>query len=218
MPSKELNLLGITYDSNFTTVPYLRQLASDAKTRSAIIARLSYSVPPHLLKVFTNGLLLGKIMAAAPAVIPFRIDHNDKGANSLTDKINCAIKSVARTITRTRLTDKIRSDIILQKAGLRSLNEMVAYSSAVMIWKSKKCMDPLGSLIFQSKVINQSRNIITRSDTSSAVKVPVPGNGNVAANLLARTWNEAAQVQTATNLSAAKSAAKMWARSLQFNS
>ena len=99
MPSKELNLLGITYDSNFTTVPYLRQLASDAKTRSAIIARLSYSVPPHLLKVFTNGLLLGKIMAAAPAVIPFRIDHNDKGANSLTDKINCAIKSVARTIT-----------------------------------------------------------------------------------------------------------------------
>ena len=217
-PSKELNLLGITYDTNFTTVPYLRQLANDVKTRSAIISRLSYSVPPHLLKVFTNGLLLGKIMAAAPAVIPFRIDHNDKGTNSLTEKINCAIKSVARTITRTRLTDKIRSDIILQKAGLRSLNAMVAYSSAVMIWKSKKCMDPLGSLIFPSKVINPSRNIITRSDTSSAVKVPVPGNGNAAANLLARTWNEAAQVQAATNLSAAKSAARMWAQSLQFNS
>ena len=79
-------------------------------------------------------------------------------------------------------------------------------------------MDPLGSLIFPSKVINPSRNIITRSDTSSAVKVPVPGNGNVAANLLARTWNEAAQVQAATNLSAAKSAARMWAQSLQFNS
>ena len=217
-PSKELNLLGITYDTNFTTVPYLRQLANDVKTRSAIISRLSYSVPPHLLKVFTNGLLLGKIMAAAPAVIPFRIDHNDKGTNSLTEKINCAIKSVARTITRTRLTDKIRSEIILQKAGLRSLNAMVAYSSAVMIWKSKKCMDPLGSLIFPSKVINPSRNIITRSDTSSAVKVPVPGNGNAAANLLARTWNEAAQVQAATNLSAAKSAARMWAQSLQFNS
>ena len=112
MPSKELNLLGITYDSNFTTVPYLRQLASDAKTRSAIIARLSYSVPPHLLKTFTNGLLIGKIMAAAQAVIPFQIDQNNKSAITLTDKINCAIKSVARIITGTRLKDKIRSDIV----------------------------------------------------------------------------------------------------------
>ena len=62
-PSKELNLLGISYDTNFTTAPYLRQLAIDARTRSALISHLSYSVPPHLLKVFTNGLLIGKIMS-----------------------------------------------------------------------------------------------------------------------------------------------------------
>ena len=37
-PSKELNLLGITYDNNFSTVPYLRQLALEAKTRAALIA------------------------------------------------------------------------------------------------------------------------------------------------------------------------------------
>ena len=65
-PSKELNLLGITYDSNLTTAPYLNQLATDAKTRATIIKQLSYSVPPHLLRTFTNGLLIGKIMASAP--------------------------------------------------------------------------------------------------------------------------------------------------------
>ena len=90
-PSKELNLLGVTYDSNFSTSPYLRNLASEAKTRAAIISRLSYSVPPHLLKTFTNGLLIGKIMAAAPAAIPFRINHEDRGANTLTESIDCAI-------------------------------------------------------------------------------------------------------------------------------
>ena len=52
----------------------------------------------------------------------------------LTDKINNALKSAARTITRTRLKDKVRSDIVLQKAGQKSLNEMVAYSSAIMVW------------------------------------------------------------------------------------
>ena len=86
-PSKELNLLGITYDNNFSTTPYLRQLALEAKTRASLIARLSYSVPNNLLKLFTNGLLVGKIMAAAPAAIPIRINHDDKGAILLTEKL-----------------------------------------------------------------------------------------------------------------------------------
>ena len=97
--NRELSLLGITYDTNFTTVPYLRQLASNAKTRAAIIARLSYSVSPNLLKIFTNGLLVGKIMSSTPAAIPFRMNHNDKGVITLTEQINCSLKSAARTIT-----------------------------------------------------------------------------------------------------------------------
>ena len=76
-PSKEITLLGITYDTNFTTAPYLHKLASEANTRASLIARLSYSVPPHMLKILTNGLLVGEIMAAAPAAIPFRISPED---------------------------------------------------------------------------------------------------------------------------------------------
>ena len=214
-PSKELNLLGIKYDTNFNTTPYLHQLASDSKTRAAIIFRLSYSVPPHLLKVFTNGLLVGKIMAAAPAVIPFRINNDDKGAITLTDKINCALKSAARTITRTRLTDKIRSEVILEKAGLRSLNEMVASTSATMVWKSKQWNDPLGKLLFHNDTNIPVPNMTTRSANCNSAKLPVPGCNNLAANLLARTWNEAKTLQNATTIGAAKSAARSWARSLQ---
>jgi hypothetical protein len=214
-PSKELSLLGITYDRNFTTAPYLHQLASDAKTRAAIIARLSYSVPPHLLKVFTNGLLVGKIMAAAPAAIPFRINHNDKGAITLTNKINCALKSAARTITHICLTDKVRSEIVLERAGLLGLNEMVASTSATMVWKSKMWMDPLGSLLFQSQSDNPPPNMTTRSVTCNSAKVPVPGSNTLAANLLARSWNKAKCLQNATTIGAAKSAARRWARSLQ---
>ena len=210
-PSKELNLLGVTYDSNFSTVTYLRQLASDAKTRASIISRLSYSVPPHLLKTFTNGLLVGKIMVAAPAVIPFRINCEDKGANVLTEKINCAIKSVARTITHVRLTDKIRSDIVLKKAGLKSLNEMVATAAATMIWKSKMIMDPLAKLLFPE----QTTNICTRSESSNKAKLLVPGSSTLAANLLARAWNESPILQSASTIGAAKLASINWARSLQ---
>ena len=212
-PSKELNLLGVTYDTNFTTAPYLRKLASEAKKRAAVIVRLSYCVPPHLLRTFTNGLLVGKIMAAAPAAIPFRISHEDRGANIITEKINCALKSAARTITRIRLTDKVRSEIILEKAGLRELNEMVASSSAIMLWKSKMRMDPLGSLIFPN---SNGEKFFTRSTVSNKAKLPVPGFNTLAVNHMARAWNDAPNLQNASTLGAAKSAARMWSRSLKF--
>ena len=82
------------------------------------------------------------------------INQDDKGAIVHTNNINCALKSAARTITRTRLKDKVRSETVLQKAGLRCLNEMVAYSSAMMVWQSKSNMDPLGARLFPEKTID----------------------------------------------------------------
>ena len=55
-----------------------------------------------------------------------------------------AIKATARSITKSRLSDKICSEVLLQKAGLKCLNEAVACVTAITVWKSKKLMDPLG--------------------------------------------------------------------------
>ena len=45
--------------------------------------------------------------------IPVRLDQEIKGTNTITIEINKAIKATACSITRTRLTDKIRSEFIL---------------------------------------------------------------------------------------------------------
>ena len=76
-------------------------------------------------------------MAAALVATPFRIDQGDKRAVKITEKISYALKSTGGTITRTRLTDKMRSETVLQKADLCGLNEMVATPSAMMVWKAK---------------------------------------------------------------------------------
>ena len=62
----------------------------------------------------------------------------------VTEDINKAIKATACTITKSRLSDKIRSDVLLQRAGLKCLNEAVA-----CITVKKKLMDPLGQRLFQ---------------------------------------------------------------------
>ena len=56
----EIRLLGIDYDRNFSTLPYLQKLATQAKSRSAVIYRLSFSVPPNILRLLANGLVIGK--------------------------------------------------------------------------------------------------------------------------------------------------------------
>ena len=206
----EIRLLGIDYDTNFSTSPYLRQLATEAKSRAAMIYRLSFGVPSNLLRLLANGLVIGKILAAAPAAIPFKMAYDDRAANLATENINRSVKSVARTITKTSLSDKVSSKSTLEKAGLRNLNEMVASQTAVMVWKSNKARDPLGKILFPKRSIMRP----TRSINCVKATQPVPGNNTLAANLMARAWNSSPELQTVTTIGAAKSVARKWAQNL----
>jgi len=206
----EISLLGIDYNTNFSTSPYLRNLATEAKSRAAMIYRLSFGVPPNLLRLLANGLVIGKILAAAPAAIPFKLTYDDRAANLATENINRSIKSVARTITKTALSDKVSSKSVLEKAGLRPLNEMVASQTALMVWKSKKAKDPLGRNLFPIRSIKRQ----TRSINSTNATQPVPGNNTLAANLMARAWNSSTELHTVTTVGAAKVIARKWAQNL----
>ena len=150
--STEINLLGVDFDSNFSTVPYLHKLARSASTRAALIHRLSFSMPPHLLTMFANGLLMGKILSASPVTIPVRLNSDDRSCIVVTEEINRSIKSTARTITRTKLSDKVRSEDVLKKANLKCLNECVASITVVTVWKAKQSMNPLGQRLFKKKL------------------------------------------------------------------
>ena len=174
-----------------------------------MIYRLSFGVPSNLLSLLANGLVIGKILAAAPAAIPFKLAH-DRAANLATENINRSIKSVARTITKTALSDKVSSKSVLEKAGLRTLNEMVASQTAFMVWKSKKAKDPLGRNLFPDRSIMRH----TRSINSTNATQPVPGNNTLAANLMARAWNSSTELHTVTTIGAAKSVARKWAQNL----
>ena len=200
-----ISLLGLEYDTNFSTAPYLRQLARDANTRAALIRRLSFGMPNCLLKPLSNGLLMGKILAAATAAIPIRLCQNDKPyLSGILNDIDKSIRATARTITQIKLTDKIRSEVILWKAGLRSLTEAVSATMASTIWKARKEMSPLGC-IFQGK--SSVKN--TRSSGSDNLCQPVPGHPELAANKLAQVWN-LMNLSNAKTLASAKVSAREW--------
>ena len=128
-------------------------------------------MPNFLLKPFAHGIVMWKILSAATAAIPIKLNPIDKPYLSGTlCEIDKAIKATARTITKTKLTDKVNSEIVLHKAGLRCLTEAVSELMACEIWKGRNNMNPLAG-IFERKPHVKS----TCSASSDKLHHPVPG-------------------------------------------
>ena len=129
---------------------------------------------------------MGKILAAAPAAIPICIDSNDKPYNiaGILDEIDKAIRATARTITRTKLTDKVRSEVTVSKAGLKSLTEAVSVTMATLVWKARRDMDTLGFIFEKKPSIRDNR-----SKYNEKLCQPVPGHPELTSNKMAQIWN-----------------------------
>ena len=135
--------------------------------------------------------------------------------NHFSPKIDCIIfKVLQNNIGITKLIDKVSSKTVLNKAGLKCLNEMTASASAIMAWKAKQSMDPLGKCLFSTPMINPTNPHVTRSTKSSKIAVPVHGYPELAVNLMATAWNENSDLRNASTLGAAKKAARKWAKTL----
>ena len=94
-------------------------------------------MPNCLLKPLTNGLLMGKILAAALAATPIRLSTNDKPYLLGTlSEIEKSKQSTARTITHTRLKDEIRSETVLHKP-IQRLVFAVSHKLLVNLWQSQ---------------------------------------------------------------------------------
>ena len=104
----------------------------------------------------------------------------------------------------------ICSEVLLQKSGLKCLNEAVASTTAVTVWKAKTFMDPLGQHIFKEKTSLQC----TRSTAANDIDLLVQGYPTLSTNVMARIWKAVPGLQHATTMGAAKSLAKKWAKDI----
>ena len=81
---------------------------------------------------------------------------------------------------------------------------------AIMVWKSKQALDPLGIRLFHEHPSNR----ITRYSASNYICQPVPGYSSLAANIMARIWNSVPGLQTESTLEAAKPLTLKWAKTV----
>ena len=151
---------------------------------------------------------MGKVLAAASAAIPIKIHDKDKPFQSgILEDMDKAIKSAARSITKTKLTDKLSSDIVLWKAGIPCLNKAVSNCMATLIWKARNQMSPLGKIFVTSK-----STMNTRSLKNEKLSSYVPGHIEAASTNLAKLWNTL-DLKSARSIKEAKMLVKKHLRS-----
>ena len=122
-----------------------------------------------------------------------------------------SVHDLCTTITRTKLTDKVRSEITLWKAGLKSLTEAVSITMATLVWKARKEMNTLG-FIFEKKPSIKDM----RSKYNGKLCQPVPGHPELTSNKMAQIWNFL-NLNNAKSIACVRASALEWYRNNQKN-
>ena len=98
----------------------------------------------------------------------------------------------------------VSSESTLQRSGLHNQNEIVAQSHKA------PAFTPAGRTIMRATRSNNNNNNKNNNKATQAF----PGIHTLAANLMARIWNAANDLQNVATLGVAKPVARKWARNL----
>ncbi len=151
--SKSLSLLGVAFDKNLRSTPYLRAQVSATRRIGGAVKALSRHLPSHVVSKVARALVLGKTCYGVAATIPPRL-HNSDPTSSAVAAIQVAINDVARSTTGYCRNDRIPVTTLLNQSSLPSLNRLTVHNLAIETWKAINVCDgpqgqpnPLGCLI-----------------------------------------------------------------------
>ena len=108
----EICLLGNDYDTNFSTLSYLWKLAMEAKSRAAVINRLTFGVPPKPAKAISKWSCHWEDPSSSASCNTFQNSKWWLFCKSGYRK-HWFIKLVARLIIKTSHRDKVSSKSVL---------------------------------------------------------------------------------------------------------
>jgi hypothetical protein len=107
-PSNSFELLGITFDRQFTVRPYLHCLAREARFRAGRVAQLSQQIPcGQLLWQLGSGLLMGKLAHCLSVMARPRLPGSTGSIPEALASIQVAVNNVACSVVSHRREDHI---------------------------------------------------------------------------------------------------------------
>jgi hypothetical protein len=212
-PSNELELLGVRFDTNLSTKPQERRLATAVRQRASLIARLTHHLPrgPYLRQL-AHGLVMGKVGYATSIFVRPRLSEDDAPHSPELRAVQIALNDVARSLSGLKRTDHVRVAELLGAAGILSLNQVATKAMALESWAAYHSNDGhngernlLGKTLFGNN--NSLTDRQTRSVTDGKIVVPLRGENTFVSNA-ASIWNSNIMLRTASSRSEASAVSR----------
>ncbi len=201
-PTSSIELLGVKFDKNLSSTPFLSAQLKATVPILATIRRLSCFLPPaHLAKV-ASAFLIGKLAYAAPATLAPRLS-GDEPVTAITNKVQICINNAARTILGSSRGDKLRTEVLLARTGLPSINRLLVKGIAVECWRAINESTPLGAVITGGHMASR----LTRMGASNKLPPPFKFPKDSMAWHAVRLWNMHDELRSAPSLSCARKVA-----------
>lgn len=198
-PTDTIEILGFQINKRLSPAPYIASLGTSLAQRTGMLRRLRVSMPPHTLTMFAQGMFFGKLRVYANLAFNVRLDEADKRTKG-ADTIQVLINDVARIITGVRRSDHVYIRDLLDRAGIPSLNEVVAKASGLLAWNMQRPSHPMHNIFVESTL-----NSVTRSATAGLVKV-TDAMESVGVRNAQRVWNRCPALRTAQSPRSARKA------------
>jgi hypothetical protein len=217
-PANSLELLGVTFDRQFTVQTYLHSLAREARFWAGNVARLSQHLPRgQLLRQLGSGFLMGKLAHCLPVVAQLRLPGSRGTIPETLALVPVAVNDVEWSVVGHRRKDHIPIVDLLEVAKFLSLNQQVVRATAMAAWNAYVSNDgtgstrnPVGTCMF-GNVDQPTTARPKRATTAGEVRVPTRGMDTLVTHSL-EMWNACAELRDARTKAEANRAATSLAR------
>ena len=203
--SDSLNILGVTIDSRLNFSTHHDALVNDLRRRLGVIRRLKCQMSRgKLLNEVAQSLFVGRLQCNAWITRPVRVNQEGEQPSS-RDKAQVLLNDLARTLLNIRRADHVRTEDLMDRAKIPTLNEIVVRQAALNSWKAVN-----GGALSEFLQPYDSR---TRAAESN-LRRPV-SRRCIAISNMANCWNASQPLRNAKTIGEARSAARKLANSVR---
>ena len=211
--SKEINLLGIKFQSDFSWEGQFEAVLSSLRSTNGLLSRLSKFVPNRCLTPLVHGLILSKIRYAFPLFADLRTVESESVSAPMR-RIQIEVNKGLRTVLGKTLKDHISVADLLSQVQVPSVNQLAVETTLMETWRQIRNELPAGEFFNDLDII--SARATRRTGKNYLTPPPVERSG--AGNFIeqgTKLWNMAPQeVRDGEENNAMKLLIKQFAKSM----
>ena len=194
-------MLGWLVDDKLSPDPYLQSQLVAIKQRVGVISRLAWKVPTSVLRVIARPLVFGKLNCLLELAVPVRLDEEKDKCNGIVKKIQLQVNKLARVLTNVKLSDKIKTPIVLDRANIETVNRTAFKAAGRLVWQAMN-----GNMVLHNHFEDYLPKSTRVSEENCRKLLPLQSNRKLPQGFINahRIWNTYRELREAKTLSAAK--------------